>query len=830
MLASDQYRKMQRKNKELGDRPLRSQTNELGSGDLATAEHIKTWTTKNDEFDTCLPVEGLRGSSGVVVQKGELVIPGGERNRHILIIAKTGSGKTTKLILPVLYHDCLCRVRSTIVIDSKPEMWSKLAGLTRKYNPDKQILLFNPLDTLRSLSWNILGKVEDDTDAKLIANTIITATDGPAAKQDSPFFRNNALQILNGLMIGLLNDNNEILSMPRVHELVHGGMQNLCDWLEAHPHALRNTRTFVELARSGSQNADTIMSELGMRLAAWDLSAIRSTTAFSEIDLETLISQPTLFIVEFRESELEMLRPMANVIVVELLRFLTKRAESCPGSKLPRPVSLVIDEFASALGRLPDIHVKLNTLRSRNVSIVAAIQSIAQVKANYEKDADSVLAGFSTKILMPALDFQDSEWASKETGTMTVRYMTSSSGKNKRMVDYFAHQNQNLNEQIQQRAVLTPDEIGRPVDNISTFFMPNTPVFQGHLVPFYKIPDMLERINTAEGLEVQLRDKPIEYEEHLPEPGPSQKTGSSGHMQIATGQVSSDQLTPEQLRQSLEQIKAGLDWAQTRGSARQWWELFEQANANNIIAVLSLAKEIGARKATIAEFYSVFANSGTDDLELVLRKLTTELIQWRKVSHLAWNTARGAAKEWWSSFEEANSNNQEMILQLIQELMLRKATVDDFFSVYIKDNCKSVPDVLMAIDRRQAEAYLEGEEAEIQPVDDPQLLVSPVVQEEFVEQQFEPTLNQHTQESQSQDLTSAANAAVKTKPSGADDARRAAASVQLESYLSMGRQFLSAGNVNDFNALIALAKDDRSLSETDISLLSALTAEFDTTD
>src|SRR5262249_25857777 len=149
----------------------------------------------------------------------------------------------------------------------------------------------------------------------------------------------------------------------------------------------------------------------------------------------------TLFIVELRESEIEMLRPLANVIVIEVLRFLTKRAESCPGYSLPRPVSLVIDEFASALGRLPDIHVKLNTLRSRNVSIVAAVQSIAQIKAAYEEKADSVIAGFNTKILMPSLDFQDAEWASKETGQMTIRYKTLSEGTNKRMIDFWSSVN-----------------------------------------------------------------------------------------------------------------------------------------------------------------------------------------------------------------------------------------------------------------------------------------------------------------------------------------------------------------------------------------------------
>ena len=389
-------------------RPTRSETNELGSGDLATAENISQWTKPSGQTgDTSLPITDVTGSEGVILKKGSLIWPRGERNRHILAVAKTGSGKTTKLILPILYNDCLCKERTTIVIDSKPEMWTKLAMMTKKHNPEKRIFLFNPLDRIRSLSWNILSKIEDDTDCKLIANTIIMATDNPSAKSDSPFFRNNALSVLNSVMVGLLHDPEDTLSMPRIHELIQSGMKPLCDWLEAHPNAYRTSRTFVELARSGSQNADTIMSELGMRISAWDLKAIRSTTAFSEINLEDLIAHPSLFIVEFRESELEMLRPLANVIVIELLRFFTKRAEQCPNVTLPRPVSFVIDEFASSLGRLPDIHVKLNTLRSRNVSIVAAIQSIAQVRANYGEDADSVLAGFSTKIFMPALDIQD---------------------------------------------------------------------------------------------------------------------------------------------------------------------------------------------------------------------------------------------------------------------------------------------------------------------------------------------------------------------------------------------------------------------------------------
>jgi len=591
-------------------RPKRSRGNELGSSDMATKEQLLKWVRGPKKLDTVLYVSGIRASDGTTVPGNRLCLPNEERNRHVLIIAKTGGGKTTKAILPVLYSDCLCPDRSTIVIDSKPEMWGKLAGMTRKYNPGKKLLLFNPLDTARSLSWNILAKVHDDTDAKLIANTIIMATDQPNAKSDSPFFRNNALQLLNAMMVGLLNDTSDKLTVPRVHELLHSGKNPLCDWLEAHPQAIRNARTFVELARSGSQNADTVLSELAMRLAAWDLSAIRATTALDELDLECLIKEPTLLVVELRESEIEMLRPLANTLVVEILRFLTKRAESFPGAKLPRPVGLVIDEFASALGRLPDIHVKLNTLRSRNVSVFAAIQSIGQIKANYATDADSVISGFSTKILMPTLDFQDSEWASKETGTMTIRFKTANSGVNRRIIDNFASKNKGIQEQVQQRAVLTPDEIGRPPDNINTFFLPNMPAFQGFLTPYYELPELKARIEAAQSVdnELKIREFPIPYEETLPEAAGATAAPGAG-------------ASSSEIKELLEQAKKKLDWENTTGVAREWWEAFEAQNAENLATVLMLTLELLSRQASITEFFLAYVYSDVDSVEENLKYL-----------------------------------------------------------------------------------------------------------------------------------------------------------------------------------------------------------------
>lgn len=858
---------LRRRNVSKNHRPSRSRHNELGSGDLASKAAIKRWLQRKDKYDTILPVGSLKGGDGFACKDGYLHIPREERNRHILIIAKTGSGKTTKAILPVLFNDCLCPDRSTIVIDSKPEMWDKLVGMTRKYNPKKNIMLFNPLDIARSMSWNILAKVENDTDAKLIANTIIMATEQPGAKADSPFFKNNALALLNAMMVGLLNDPTETLSMPRIHELVHGGMSSLCDWLEAHPHALRSSKTFVDLARSGSQNADTIMSELGMRLSAWDLSAIRATTGINELDLEKLISEPTLFIVELRESELEMLRPMANVIVVEILRFLTKRAENCPGHTLPRPVGFVIDEFASALGRLPDIHVKLNTLRSRNVSIVAAIQSIGQIKANYDKDADSVLTGFSTKILMPELDFQDAEWGSKETGTMTVRFNVASQGKNKRMIDVFASVNDNLQEQVQQRAVLTPDEIGKPADNAATFFMPNTPVFQGHLIPYYEVPDMIEKFKAGKDVQFSLRDKPIDLHEDFQAFAAKANAGAGG---------GGGKLAGEQAKKQLEETRTGIGWETSDQTSKDWWVSFEQANQHNLQVVVDLGNDLIKRGIDLSKFYAIYASSGASDLPGVIAAVDRFLLEEYK-ARIGWQTISPHARDWWVAFEQANSGNFPVVLELSKELLRREATIDDFFAAYVHTDFETVPEILNVLDQILGERKRSGlspapgtvsttVQAQVAaPVQaQPQVAYQQPQYQQPPQQQPPQQQVQYQQPAYSQpapvqqapqyqppvyqqsayqpayaespydgiDLFGEKPAPAETAPPAEETVSRktsnqaAARGVHVESYYSMAEDLLRQGNFKDFDMLVQLAREDARFSPDDIEGLNTMRNRF----
>jgi hypothetical protein len=239
-----------------------------------------------------------------------------------------------------------------------------------------------------------------------------------------------------------------------------------------------------------------------------------------------------------------------------------------------------------------------------------------------------VLAGFSTKIFLPPLDLVDAEWASKESGQMTIRFQTQSTGANRKMIEIFASRNDSTQEQVQQRAVLTPDEIGRPTDNISTFFMPNTPVFQGHLIPFFKIPEMLKRLQEfdSEEKELKLRTSPIEYEDKAPVAaaaggGGGGNSGGNSNNGLPPGITNTAGWSAEQIDKKLAEVKKVLDWENTTGSARKWWEAFENENKTRMPLVLRLAEELQVRKATVTEFFLAYVYSNTDNIQANLSYL-----------------------------------------------------------------------------------------------------------------------------------------------------------------------------------------------------------------
>ncbi|MBL8756195.1 MAG: type IV secretory system conjugative DNA transfer family protein, partial [Planctomycetes bacterium] len=393
-------------------------------------------------------------------------------NRHVLSVGPPGVGKTTQFVLPMTASLLADRRRTVVVFDPKGDQFGVLRDLAvRLGRPRASVLRLNLTDPGGSLGWNPLRAGMDKTMAQSIAASLVLAVENKVSI-DSPFWRNNSIDILTGVILGLCHTADETLSLPRVCEVLDLPRPKLLEWLKVHEVA-----KFAAFLESGSHNAETCLADASMRLVAMldqDLCAVLS---HAELQLEHLFVRPQVLVVEMSETRIERLRPIFNVLVQQIFDRAIEAAERRPDARLRFPVSVVVDEFGSAIGAIPRFPVYLNTLRSRRVGVVAAVQSTSQIHSLYGTDAGAVLAGFSSKIFFPNVEAIDAELISAAAGTMTVRLPGDA----------------NHGGQWAARRVYLPEEVARPrrhpiLGRPVTMLLADEIAVQAWLTPSFALP------------------------------------------------------------------------------------------------------------------------------------------------------------------------------------------------------------------------------------------------------------------------------------------------------------------------------------------------------
>jgi type IV secretory pathway TraG/TraD family ATPase VirD4 len=210
-----------------------------------------------------------------------------------------------------------------------------------------------------------------------------------------------------------------------------------------------------------------------------------------------------------READLERLRPLVNLLFTSLLQMLMREASERPDTHLPRPVSLVIDEFASAVGRIPGFESSVNTLRGPRVSILAAVQSLGQIRHLYGEAHESVLAGFNTKIFQPGLESIDAEYASQKAGVMSALSQSVSQPELLEHPEAWRYLQRHMN--CVPRRLFHPEEIARPPRHFdrgqaATVFLPSTNPFQAWFLPAWRNPECAQLLR--EGQKPAMRSAP----------------------------------------------------------------------------------------------------------------------------------------------------------------------------------------------------------------------------------------------------------------------------------------------------------------------------------
>src|SRR5512135_2053016 len=296
-----------------------------------------------------------------------------------------------------------------------------------------------------------------------------------------------------------------------------------------------------------------------MHLRALRDPALAAVTSADEFRFSALFERPTVLVVELPQGGVEKLRPYVNLFFAQLFREAAQCATASAGCRLPRPLNLYLDDFAAAIGRIPDFGQHLNLSRSRDVRVVAAVQSLSQIEHHYGTEARDILAGFGTT-LFKSPEQHDAEWASRQSGTCTVEAVDEVVEEAE-----FGDERRGVGRTVRgvARPLLLPEEIRYAPEHVLdgrawTVFFPETPPVQLFLRAAHELPEMAGAMADAfvRPRSAKLREKPLRYR--------------------PAGLVCAQaEMSHEEVMKRLCEVKETLGFADAPSVAVEWWDAFE---------------------------------------------------------------------------------------------------------------------------------------------------------------------------------------------------------------------------------------------------------------
>ncbi|WP_158633466.1 type IV secretion system DNA-binding domain-containing protein [Tautonia sociabilis] len=589
-----------------------------GDARFATEADLRAFLDPPDEEhpayldDVSLLTDAPEGGGYAPIWKTRLYLPAEIRRRNMLAVGRIGSGKTSEMFLPLINSDIKDTEASVVTIDVKGDQHQKLTPFVEKHRPGTSIVVINLTEPDRTThAWNPFAHQDDEGTVLDDAESFCQATQTLRGSRDSPFWDSNAARWITAVILCLKKTRGAVCPAD-VHRALELPRDQLLALLMAHPDVAFASGVHSFLA-SGSHNAETVQAQAQMHLRALRDPGLASVTSINEFRSTCLFERPTILIFELHQGSVEKLRAFVNLFFAQLFREAARCAMAQPGCRLPRPLNLYLDDFTAAVGRIPDLGQHLNLARSRDVRVIAAVQSLSQIEHTYGTEARDILAAFGTK-LFKSVEQHDAEWASLQSGTCTVEAVDEV-----QEVGEFGDGPRTVTRTVRPvaRPLLLREEIQSSPEHFLygrawTAFFPDIPPVQLWLRAAHNLPEMAgpmaeaaRRPRPARLRETPLRYTPVVITTGLP----------------ATRMTDTTSMTTEQGSARLRDVKETIGWANTSGNARKWWEALESQNRHRPGLVLRLAEELAGRKSTITEFFLAYVDSRTNNLQANLHYL-----------------------------------------------------------------------------------------------------------------------------------------------------------------------------------------------------------------
>ena len=330
--------------------------------------------------------------------------PKNARNKNVLVVGGSGSGKTRFWLKPNLLQ---CH-SSYVVTDPKGTIVLECGNAMLKNGYKVKIL--NTINFSKSMHYNPFAYVHSEKDILKLVTTLMTNTKGEGSGGD-PFWEKSERLLLTALIAYLhyeapVEEQNfaTLLEMLNTMQVLEDDeeYQNPVDLLfeelaKKKPNSFAG-RQYKLYKLAAGKTAKSILISCGARLAPFDIQELRDLTMYDELALDTLGDKKTALFLIMSDTD-STFNFLISMVYTQLFNLLCDKADDVYGGKLPIHVRCLIDECAN-IGQIPNLEKLVATIRSREISACLVLQARSQLKAIYKDNADTIVGNMDSQIFL----------------------------------------------------------------------------------------------------------------------------------------------------------------------------------------------------------------------------------------------------------------------------------------------------------------------------------------------------------------------------------------------------------------------------------------------
>ena len=330
--------------------------------------------------------------------------PKNARNKNVLVVGGSGSGKTRFWLKPNLLQ---CH-SSYVVTDPKGSIVVECGNALLKNGYKLKIL--NTINFKKSMHYNPFAYVHSEKDILKLVTTLMTNTKGEGSGGD-PFWEKSERLLLTALIAYLhyeapVEEQNfaTLLEMLNTMQVLEDDeeYQNPVDLLfeelaKKKPNSFAG-RQYKLYKLAAGKTAKSILISCGARLAPFDIQELRDLTMYDELQLDTLGDKKTALFLIMSDTD-STFNFLISMVYTQLFNLLCDKADDVYGGKLPIHVRCLIDECAN-IGQIPNLEKLVATIRSREISACLVLQAKSQLKAIYKDNADAIIGNMDSQIFL----------------------------------------------------------------------------------------------------------------------------------------------------------------------------------------------------------------------------------------------------------------------------------------------------------------------------------------------------------------------------------------------------------------------------------------------